>query len=115
MSSESSFSKQSNFNFTHSLTDPLSPRESSESDNSLDFSSFIYLLSLSNATSDPTLHEEDQVFSDHGEELIPMPLDKDMLDKNMSFNTEGALSPSISSGGSSRYGSEEELDIVDPF
>ena len=44
-----------------------------------------------------------------------MPLDEDMLDKNMPSDTEGALSSSISSGGSSRYGSEEELDIVDPF
>jgi len=109
MSSESSFSKQSDFNFTHSPTDPLSLGESSESDNNLDFSPFNYLLPSSNVASDPTLHEEDQVFLGHGEELIPMPLDEEMLDKSMSSDVEGALSPSMSSGGSSQYGSEKNL------
>ena len=49
------------------------------------------------------------------EELIPLPLYKDMLDESMSPDSEGALSLSISSTGSSRHGSEEELDTDDPF
>ena len=84
MSFESSFSEQSDFNFTHSLTGPLSPRESSECDNSLEFSHFNYLLPLNNPASDPTLREKNQVFFGYEEELIPMPLDEDMLDKSMS-------------------------------
>ena len=75
MSYESSSSEQSDFNFTHSLTSPLSPGGSSESDNSLGFSHFNYLLLSSNVASDPTLHEEDQVFLGYDEELIPMSLD----------------------------------------
>ena len=43
-----------------------------------------------------------------------MPLDEDMLDKSMSSNVEGALSSTVSSGGSSRYGSKEEFDTDDP-
>ena len=109
MSSESSSSEQSDFNFTYSPTGHLSPGESSESDNSLSLSHFNCLLPLSNDASDPTLHEEDQVFLGHGEELIPMPLDEEMLDKSMSSDVEGALSPSMSSGGSSQYGSEKNL------
>ena len=38
-----------------------------------------------------------------------------MFDKSTSSDAEGALSSSMSSGGSSRYGSEEELDTDDPF
>ena len=115
MSSKSSSSEQSNFNFAHSPIGPLSPRESSECDNSLEFSHFNYLLPLNNAASDPTLHEENQIFLGYGEELIPMPLDKEMLDKSMSSDVEGALSSSISSGDSSQYGSEKELDTDEPF
>ena len=80
MSFESSSSEQSDFNFTHSPTGPLSLEESRESDNCLNFSPFNYLPS-SNAASDPTLHEEDQIFLGHGDELIPIPLDEDMLIK----------------------------------
>ena len=38
-----------------------------------------------------------------------------MLDESMSSDPEGALSLSISSEGSSRHGSKENLDIDDPF
>ena len=44
-----------------------------------------------------------------------MSLDEDMLDKSMSSDAEGALSPSMSSEGSSRYGSEEEFNVDDAF
>ena len=115
MSSEASSSEQSDFNFTHSPTGPLSPGKSSESDNSLDLSLFYYLLLSSNASSDPSFHEEDQVFLGHGEELIPIPLDEEMLDKSMFVDVERALSSSMSSGGSSQYGSEKQLDTDDPL
>ena len=49
------------------------------------------------------------------EELIPLPLYKDMLDESMSSNAEGAFSLSISSEGFSQHRSEEELDTDDPF
>jgi len=38
-----------------------------------------------------------------------------MLDESMSSDAEGSLSLSISFAGSSRHGSEEELDTCDPF
>ena len=38
-----------------------------------------------------------------------------MLDESMSSDAEGSLSLSISSAGSSRHGSEDELDTDDPF
>ena len=102
MTFKSSSSEQSDFNFTHSLTGPLSPGESSESDNSLGFSHFNYLLLSNNVASDPILHEEDQVFLGYSEELILMPLDEEMIDKSMSSDVEDALSSSMSFGGSSR-------------
>jgi len=103
MSSE--FSHLNNLILTSLILQPvLFLQGSSESDNSLDFSPFNYLLLSSNAASDPTLHEENQVFLGHGEELIPLPLDEKMLDKSMSSDVEGALSSSISSGDSSQYG-----------
>ena len=40
------------------------------------------------------------------EEIIPLPLDRDMLDESMSSDAGGSLS---------RYGSDEELDRDDPF
>ena len=49
------------------------------------------------------------------EELIPLPLYRDMLDESMSSDAEGPLSLSISFAGSSRHGSEEEVDTDDPF
>ena len=49
------------------------------------------------------------------EELIPLPLYKDMLDESISSDAESTLSLSISSEGSSLHGSEEELDTDDPF
>jgi len=67
----------------------------------LDFSLFDYLLPSSNVSSDPTLHEEDQIFWGHGEELILMPLDEEMLDKSMSSDVAGVLFFSMSSGSSS--------------
>ena len=49
------------------------------------------------------------------EELISLPLHRDMLDESMSSDAGGSLSLSISFTGSSRHGSEEELDTDDPF
>ena len=49
------------------------------------------------------------------EELIPLPLYKDMLGESMSSNAEGALFLSISSESSSQHESEEELDTDDSF
>ena len=49
------------------------------------------------------------------EEIIPLPLDRDMLDESMSSDAGGSLSLSISLTGSSRHGSDEELDRDDPF
>ena len=40
------------------------------------------------------------------EEIIPLPLDRDMLDESMSSDAGGSLS---------RHGSEEELDRDNPF
>ena len=49
------------------------------------------------------------------EKIIPQPLDRDMLDESMSSDAGGSLSLSISLTGSSRHGSDEELDRDDPF
>ena len=49
------------------------------------------------------------------EELIPLPFHRDMLDESMSSDVGGSLSLSRSFTGSSRHGSEEELDTDDPF
>ena len=49
------------------------------------------------------------------EELIPLPLYKDMLDESMPSDTAGALSLSISSAGSSQHGSKEEFYTDDSF
>ena len=46
----------------------------------------------------------------HGEELIPMPIDEEILNKSMFSDVEDALSSNMSSGGSTQYGSEKELD-----
>ena len=62
MSSSSSSSEHSDFNFNHSLTSPLSSRYSNESDTSLDFTPFDYLTTSNNILSDPPLHEDDEVF-----------------------------------------------------
>ena len=107
MSSPSSSSEYLDFNFNHSLTGTFFSEYSSESDSSLDFTPFDYLTTSNNILSDPPLHE------DH--ELIPLPLYRDMLDESMSSDVGGSLSLSISFTGSSRYGSEEELDRDDPF
>ena len=116
MSSPSSSSEHSDFNFNHSLTGPLSSGNSSESDSSLDFTPFDYLTTSNNVLFDPPLHEDDEVFMRPSkEELIPLPLYKHVLDESMSSDPEGALSLSISSEGSSRHGSKENLDIDDPF
>ena len=112
----SSSSEHSDFNFSHSPTGPLSSGHSSESDSGLDFTLFDYLTISNNILSDPPLHEDDEVFMGPSEEeLIPLPFFKDMLDESMPSNMEGALSLSISSESSSQHGSEEEIDIDDPF
>ena len=49
------------------------------------------------------------------EEIIPLSLYNNMLDESMSSDIKGVLSLSISSEGSSRYGSKEEFDIDDSF
>ena len=49
------------------------------------------------------------------EKIIPLPLDRDILDENMSSDAGGLHSLSISFIGSSRHGSEEELDTDDSF
>ena len=116
MSSPSSSSEHSDFNFNHSLTGHLSSGYSSESDSSLDFTPFDNLTTSNNILSDSPLHEDDEVFMGLSEEkLIPLPLYRDMLDESMSSNAGGSLSLSISFTGSSRHGSEEELDTDDPF
>ena len=61
MSSPSSSSEHSNFNFNHSPTDPLSSGDSSEP-SSLDFTPFDYLTTSNNILSNPPLHEDDEVF-----------------------------------------------------
>ena len=116
MSSPSSSSEHSDFNFNHSPTGPLSLGYSSESDSSLDFTAFDYLNTLNNILSDPPLHEDDEVFMGLSEEeLIPLPLYRDMLDESMSSDAGSSFSLSISFTGSSRHGSEEELDTDDLF
>ena len=79
MSFPSFSSEHSNFNFNYSPTGPLSSRDYSESDGSLDFISFDYLTTSNNVAFDHPLHEDDQVFMGPSEELIPLPLYKDML------------------------------------
>ena len=116
MSSPSSSSEHSDFNFNYSPTGPLSSGYSSESDSSLDFTTFDYLTTSNNILSDPPLHEDDEVFMGLSEEeIIPLPLDRDMLDESMSSDDRGSLSLSISLTGYSRHGSDEELDRDDPF
>ena len=116
MSSPYSYSEHSDFNFNHYPTSPLSLGNSSESDNSLDFTPFDYLTASNNVLSDPPFHEDDEVFiGPSEEELIPQPLYKDMLDESISSDAEGMLSLSISSTGSSRHESEEKLDTDDQF
>ena len=115
MSSLSSSSEHSDFNFNHSPIGLLSSGNSTESYGSLNFSPFDYLITSNNVTSDPLLHEDDQVFIGSSEELIPLPLYNDMLDESMFSDAGGSLSLSISFIGSSRHGSEEELDRDDPF
>ena len=110
MSSPSSSSKHSDFNCNHSLTGPFSSGDSSESDSNSGFTPFDYLTTSNNLLSEPPFHEDDEVFMGASEEeLIPLPLYKDILDESMSSDAEGALSLSISSAGSSRYESEEKL------
>ena len=62
MSSPSSSSEHSDFNFNHSPTGPLSFGDTSESDSSLDFSPFDYLTTSNNILSNPPLYEDDEVF-----------------------------------------------------
>ena len=82
----------------------------------MDVTPFDYLTTSNNILSDPPIHEDDEVFMGPGEEeLIPLPLYKDILDESMSSDPECALSLSISSEGSSQHGSKEELDTDDPF
>ena len=82
----------------------------------MDFTPFDYLTASNNVLSDPFFREDNEVFMRPSEEeLIFLPLYKDMLNESMSSDTEGVLSLSISSVGSSRHGSEEELDRDDPF
>ena len=100
MSSPSSSSEQSDFNYTHSPTGPLSLGDSSDSDKSLNFYPFDYILPSNNTAYNPTLHEEDQIFLVPGEDLISLSLYEDIPDKSMSSNVEGALSSNMSSGGS---------------
>ena len=115
MSSPSSSSEHSDFNFNHSPTGPLSLGYSSESDSSLDFTPFDYLTTSNNILSDPPLHEDDEVFMGLSkEEIIPLPLHRDMFDESISSDAGGSLSLSISFTGSSRH-TEEELDRDDPF
>ena len=49
------------------------------------------------------------------EELIPLPLYRDIFDESLSFDAGGSLYLSISFTGSSRHGLEEELDTDDLF
>ena len=87
-----------------------------KSDTSLDFTPFDYLTTLNNILSDPPLHEDHEVFMGLSEEeLIPLPLYKDMLDESISSDAGGSLSLSISFTGSSWHGLKEELDRDDPF
>ena len=82
MSSPSSSSEHSDFNFNHSPTGPLSSGCSSESDSSMDFTPFDYLTTSNNILFDPPFHEDDEVFMGLSEEeLIPLPFYRDMLMK----------------------------------
>ena len=72
----------------------------------MDFTPFDYLIISNNILSDPPLHEDDEVFMGLSEEeLIPLPLHRDMLDESMSSDVGGSHSLSISFTGSSRHGS----------
>jgi len=107
MSSPSSSSEHLDFNFNRSPTGPLSSGYSSESDTSLDFTPFDYLTTSNNVLTDPPIHDDNEVFMWVSEEdIIPLPLDGDMLDESMSSDAVGSL-PS--------NGSDEELDRDDPF
>ena len=107
MSSPSSSSEHLDFNFNRSPTGPLSSRYSSESDTSLDFTPFDYLTTSNNVLTDPPIHDDNEFFMWVSEEdIIPLPLDGDMLDESMSSDAVGSL-PS--------NGSDEELDRDDPF
>ena len=102
--SQSSSSEHSDFNSSHSPTGPLSSGNSNESDSNLDFTPFDYLTTSNNILFDPPLHEDDEVFMELSEEeIIPLPLDRDMLDESMSSDAEGMLSFSIFSTASSRH------------
>jgi len=46
---------------------------------------------------------------------MPLPLFEDMLEESMPSSVEGGFSLSSSYEDSSRYGSKEDLNIVDPF
>ena len=107
MSSPPSSSDHVDFNFNRSPTGPFSSRYSSESDTSLDFTPFDYLTTSNNVLTDPPIHQDDEVFMWVSEEdIIPLPLDGDMLDESMTSDAVGSLS---------RSRSDEELDIDDPF
>ena len=62
MSSPSSSSEHLDFNFNHSPTGPFSSGYSSESDTSLDFTSFDYLTTSNNVLTDPPIHEDNEDF-----------------------------------------------------
>jgi len=107
MSSPSSSSEHLDFNFNRSPTGPFSSGYSSESDTSLDFTPFDYLTTSNNVLTDLPIHEDDEVFMWVSEEdIIPLPLDGDMLDESMSSDAVGSLPHNRS---------DEELDIDDPF
>ena len=112
MSSPSSSSEHSEFNFNQSPTGPLSSGYSSESDTSLksdtslDFTPFDYLTTSNNIFTDPPIHDDVEVFMwVSAEDIIPLPLDGGMLDESMSSDAIGSFS---------RNGSDEELDRDDP-
>ena len=66
-----------------------------------------YLTTSNNVITDPPIHDDNEVFMWVSEEdIIPLPLDGDMLDESMSSDAVGSL-PS--------NGSDEELDRDDPF
>ena len=116
MSFPSSSSEHSDFNFNHFPIGPLSLGDSSEYDSSLDFTPFDCLTTSNNILSDPPLHEDDEVLMGLSEEeLIPLPLYRDMLDESMSSDAGSSLSLTISFTGSSRHGSKEELNTDNPF
>ena len=73
MSSPSSSSGHSEFNFNQSPTGPLSSGYSSESDTSLDFTPFDYLTTSNNVLTDPPIHDDNEVFMWVSEEdIIPL-------------------------------------------